>query len=565
MWPKKGRWGRKLRHHKSGSRDLALFLIGLIAVLGALPFAMGGLYIDTHEGDTIHMADIVLRVAAGQLPHIDFMTPIGVLAVAPIAFFIWLGLGIGHAFFAAQLMMAMITLPAVLWVAASRISDRSPRWVAWVYGAYIAILCLALVHGEASGSASISMHYNRWAWAWAYLVLPLAMLEPGTRSRPAVDGLIIGLGLAFLALSKLTFFLAFAPVVLVALVVRRQWRTAVAASAAGLAVALIVTALFGQSFLPAYLNDLLVVSQSTVRPRPGDVLANVIAAPAYLGGTLTILASIILLRLSGRMTEGMLLLLLMPGFIYVTYQNYGNDPQWLIMLAVFAFVLRPGQGMLSARGWDLRQALTLATVLSLTFGFPSAVNLAYSPLRNFLVDTEDSLPLLPQRTGHHDILGIATHLYQPVRLVGAERSAALEGEASALLAKADDQAMQPTPWRGEMLAACEVQSGAVFFFDEILRDLEANGYSGSGLIGADLFSSAFWMYGDFRPVKGAAPWYYGALSGVSDADYVVVPLCPMSDNYRRAFLAELEKSDYVLTEVRRTKSYILYQHSKSDG
>lgn len=554
-----------MRHHKSDNRDLAVFLIGLIVVLGGLPFATGALYIDKHEGDTIHMADIVLRMAAGQLPHLDFMTPIGVLAVAPIALFVRLGLGIGHAFFAAQLLMALIVLPAVLWVAASRIGARSPRWVAWVYAAYVIILCLALVHGEADSTVSISMHYNRWAWAWAYLVLPLVMLETCVRPRPAVDGLIIGLGLAFFALSKLTFFLAFAPTVLIALFVRRQWCAAGVAVTAGLVIALIVTLLCGMSFLPAYAHDLLLVSQSTLRQRPGELLAGVIAAPSYFGETLTILASIILLRLSGRQTEGLLLLLLMPGFIYVTYQNSGNDPQWLVMLTVFALVLRPAEGVVSGRGWDLRQALTLAAVLSLTFGFPSALNLTYSPLRNLLVDTAKRLPLLPEQTGHHDILAVDTHLYLPARLVGYDRVAALAGKAQVELAKDEGQSMQPTPWRGEMLASCEVQSGAVSYFEEILRDLEANGYSGSGLIGADLFSSAFWLYGDFRPVKGAAPWYYGGLPGVDDADYVIVPLCPMSDTYRRVFLDNLAHSDYVLTEVRRTASYILYKPTKAGG
>jgi hypothetical protein len=43
---------------------LTVFLLGLIAVLGGLPLLKGAFYLGKHEGDTMHLAELVLRMAA---------------------------------------------------------------------------------------------------------------------------------------------------------------------------------------------------------------------------------------------------------------------------------------------------------------------------------------------------------------------------------------------------------------------------------------------------------------------------------------------------------------------
>ena len=98
----------------------------------------------------------------------------------------------------------------------------------------------------------------------------------------------------------------------------------------------------------------------------------------------------------------------------------------------------------------------------------------------------------------------------------------------------------------------------VAWFETVDRDLEAAGYGGKRLMAADLLS-AFWLFGNFPPVEGAAPWYYGELSGIGNADYVVVPMCPSSLLVRGDILKALKEAGYTLTEVRRTKSYILIE------
>mgnify|MGYP003525575489 CR=1 FL=1 len=335
-------------------RGFTLFalLAGLIVVMGGLPILKGGFYLGKHEGDTLHLAELVLRMADGQWPHLDFMTPIGYLAIAPIAWFVKAGAGMGHAIFYAQIAVALVLLPAVMRVALSRL----PGLWAYAYGALLMIFCLALVHGEAQVAVSISMHYNRWAWAIAYIVLPLAILAPLGRPRPWLDGTLIGLGLAVLVLMKVTYFVSIAPAILIALLARRDWKAIVAAAIAGLLVAAAMTVAAGIPFWFAYLADLRTVAGSEIRAAPGEDFSSIISAPLYMGASMALLAAVILLRQSGRAVEGLALLIAAPGFVYITYQNFGNDPQWLPMLVLFAFLLRPEAGEKNGFGWDLRHS-----------------------------------------------------------------------------------------------------------------------------------------------------------------------------------------------------------------
>src|SRR5690606_38055609 len=372
LWPKEGNnSAEEARMSRPRTAALAAFLALAIAVLGGLPLLKGAFYLEKHEGDTLHLAELVLRMARGEWPHLDFMTPIGVLAIAPIAAFVKAGAGIGHAIFYSQILVAVALLPAVLRVATSRITGIWP----WAYGGFVMLLCLALVHGEAESSVSISMHYNRWAWAVSYIVIPLAVLAPLDRPRPWLDGALIGIGMGALVRLKVTYFAAFAPGIAVALLARRQGTTIAAALIAGLCVVALTTALAGPAFWAVYLKDLLTVATGETRAAPGESFIDVIVAPLYMGGSLALIAAVIFLRQAGRAVEGLALLLLMPGFFYVAYQNFGNDPQWLYLLALFAFLLRPGPGATNGMGWDLRVALTVTGIAALCFGAPSAINL----------------------------------------------------------------------------------------------------------------------------------------------------------------------------------------------
>ena len=156
--------------------------------------------------------------------------------------------------------------------------------------------------------------------------------------------------MAFLLLCKVTYFAAFAPVVLVALLLRKAWGSLIGSLVAGLQVMGVTTAFAGFGFWGAYLGDLLTVAGSDVRAQPGAGLQTIIGAPAYLGGSLVLLLGVVLLRQAGEDALGLLLLLLVPGFIYVTFQNFGNDPQWLMLLAILLLVPQPDADKLNGFG-----------------------------------------------------------------------------------------------------------------------------------------------------------------------------------------------------------------------
>lgn len=538
---------------KTDWRGLTLCLLAVALILGGVPFLKGAFYIGKHEGDTVQMADIVFRMAQGNWPHLDFMTPIGLLSAAPIALFVHLGLGFGHAIFAAQLMMALILLPAAVAVISRRARDD---WSPWLYGAFIMVFCVALVHGEAQNSISISMHYNRWAWAISYVIVPIVLLPPRGGERPLLDGGVLGLGLAALVLIKATYFVSLAPGLLIGLIARRWWRTTLAAAVAGLAVAGVVTALAGVSFWTAYAHDLLTVANSAARPQPGEPFGMVAAAPAYMGGTMALLATVIFLRQAGRMIEGMVLLFLVPGFFYIVFQNYGNDQQWLPALAFFAWTLRPDAETRTARGLELRSALTTCAMLAVAFGFPSAANLTYSPFRHLAAATGKTDSLLAI-AGQDDVKVAES------RLFGVMESHAGDGPGTPYaIYQPKNGRKAPATLNGEELPYCEQVSGLRAWFETATLDMESAGYRGKKMLAVDLFSS-FYLYGDVQPVPHAAPWNYGTLAGVDQADYLVVPLCPTSIPIRASVLKALKEANYTLTIKERRPLYIVLEAKKA--
>lgn len=530
-------------------------LAALIALMGGAMALKGGLYLGKHEGDALHLADMVLRMAEhGQWPHLDFMTPIGVLAMAPIAAFVALGAGLGHAVIYAQILVALFLLGPLVRAAGSRFDGIG----ALAYGGYVVVLCLALVHGEADTSVSVSMHYNRWAWAIAYVVIPLAVLDDrGDRRHRWLDGALIGLGMAALALIKVTYFAGFAPAVFLVLALRGQGRTLLAAAIAGLAVAGLVTALAGFDFWGAYMGDLRAVSGSEIRAEPGASLSGVIAAPAAIGGSLVLLATVIFLRQSGRAIEGLGLLLLAPGFIYVTWQNFGNDPQWLVLLGAFALLLRPDAYARNLLGWPLRAGLNLTAVVALSLAAPSIFNLAYSPFRQIFASSEGMTPLLTSRPEHADVLVREARLYR------ADSVRPLDAPGTPFAAyRARAERPEPAVLNGETLPECEMLAGYSAWFETAAADLTAAGFAGKAILVADLFSS-LWLYGPFPPLEGSAPWLYGGTPGIEAADFVLVPLCPTTASSRAGMLNSLRDSGWTLTEAHRSASYILLRPSRS--
>ncbi len=532
---------------------LLVILLGLVAWLGGLSVAKGGFFLGKHEGDTLHFLQIVMRMEMGQIPHLDFMTPIGALAFAPFAALMGWGMTAGDAIVWAQIIAALVMLPAVWWVGMTRLNLP----LSALFGAVIMVLMLALVHGESERTISISMHYNRWAWAAAFVAILAAIRPPLHPNVPLVDGIIVGVMLSALVMIKVTYFAAFAIPVALAMSMTGQRRALVFAGLTGLAIAGAITAVAGPAYWLAYLGDLRTVSGSEVRPQPGEDLTGVIVAPLYKGASLLLVASVIFLRQAREHTAGLILLTLVPGFFYVTYQNFGNDPQWLYLLAILLFAFRPGPEVTGLFGWKMRDALTISGAMALAFAMPSFFNLAFSPSRHFKTDVSEFTPLVRTDPRFADLQ------VSEVRATRVDARVALDGPGSGLEAFAERADRDPPiTFMGETFDYCTAELGLSALMEAIAEDIDAAGLGdGRTVFAADLFAS-YWLFGDLEPVPGGAPWFYGGLPGFEAADYLLVPTCPIASDVQRQVLEQItEMGMEGLTEVRRTPLYILYGKS----
>ncbi len=532
----------------SRPNPLLLFatLAAFVVAVSVATLTKGGLYVARHEGDMLHLLEILLRLERGETPHFDFMTPIGAFAFLPIHGFVSAGYGIDQAVLWAQSAIAVALLPVVWWTAWTRFSDIA----AYAFGMICLVLVLALVHGQTVDAVSMSMHYNRWAWALAYIVVALAVLPSKGRGSPLIDGAIIGICVGCLAMIKVTYVVGLAPVILAALVMRHNLRALLAAVAAGLFVAVAVTFWAGIAYWGAYLQDLLAVAGSDIRPNPSLDLAGTLVAPAFVGGSFAALASVIMLRRAGAEQGGLLVFLALPGFAYITYQNFGNDPQWLALLGLLVLRLMGEADIEAAR--PVRRLGYLVAVI-FAFAAPSLVNLAYSPIRHAQVDPELYAPFLPNSEKHG---GVQTTNIRANRIDGAIPLDGPDGGLGAygaLIERPD-----PAIFQGETLPECEVIVGLPGWMDGAAQELATAGFADdTQVFVADIFSSQ-WMFNDQEPVRNGAPWYYGGLPGLDNADYVMVPLCPALPTVRKTLVDLLNDSGRRFLEVHRSPLFILY-------
>lgn len=532
----------------SGFR-LGIFLAGLTALLAGMPLIKGALYITVHELDTVHLVDALMRMAEGQVPHVDFMTPIGILSFLPIVVPMGWGAGVGEALLWGQALLAVALLPAIWWVALSRF----PGGPGYLFGALIVVTVTALIFSTSLPDISISLHYNRWCWAIAFVAIALAVVEPTGPRRPILDGCLLGLLMAALALMKVTYFAALAIPLTAALLLRRDLVALAVTAFTGLAVAGLVTAVFGFDYWLAYLGDLLAVAGSDVRP--GHIaLGDLVASPRYLGASAAALAAVVLLRQSGGQTEGLLLLLLLPAFVYITSENYRTDPFWLVLMGVLLLRWAPAAGTLNGLGWDLRKAAHLIVAVAFAFSTPLLVNMTLSPMRNLGAEAAQFVPMIPGGPPHDSLLlpgervdavTATTTLVE----AGSGRGAALAGP---------EEAPKVTTVQGEALPDCRITFGAPPLMESIASYVAGQVPSDAIVVTADNVSG-LWLYSDLPPLPRGAPWYYGGPQGFEAAEFFVVPLCAFELTARRLAIEAMEGIGATLEEVGRTDQLILFR------
>ncbi|MEM9435974.1 MAG: hypothetical protein AAGA15_02955 [Pseudomonadota bacterium] len=523
----------------SGTLKAGGALAVIWAVMAFVSLWPGGLAVTLHEGDTLHFIDITERMARGQLPHVDFETPIGGGAFWPIAALVQAGLSMGAAYLVAQVILGALFGALAVAVAATRVD-----W-GWTlaFGLLVLSLTMSFVHGEASLGISISMHYNRWAWALSFIVLLMAILPSESNSK-AFDGIVLGAAMAALLLIKVTYFAVLAPLVIIALLLTAQRMVLGIGLVFGLFLTVVLTAFVGVDYWLAYLGDLLAVVGSDVRPQPGLNLSQIFSAPAYVAYTAVAFAMVVVLRRSGFLAEGLFVLLLIGAGAYITYQNFGNDPVWFALLAL---LLGVWASEASARG--PRPALTLGAVALAAGIAPSIINMAGSPVRHLTIDREEYIPALVGTDVHQDFLMNRKR----ANLLRAEGP--LERGSRGFDAP---EAPEVVMFQGEELTDC-MADVSVATYGSLAADLAEQGLAqGSAIYMMDILNP-IWLLGDHEPLLGGTPWYYDGLPGFENAQFVLLPLCPVNPMSQRLMVeAMAELSDVSLTEVARRPLYILY-------
>ncbi|WP_375687220.1 hypothetical protein [Pseudooceanicola sp. LIPI14-2-Ac024] len=505
-------------------------LAGYLALQLGLVWLADGFRFARHEGDMLHLAELVLRMASGEVPHRDFVTPIGDLAIRPMAWMMALGTGLGAAMLWGQILVALALIPMVVWTGVSRLRF----WLATVFGLVVLGLATAQVFGGWDVQLSLSMHYNRWAWALSFVLVVLVVVPPRGPSRPALDGAVIGLCLAAVALIKASFAVALVLPVLLGLML--QWRRVdiLAGLAAGLAVCALYALALGPSFWIGYARDLLQVLGSDIRAYPSHALDEVVLSPLFLPATAVGLAAGLLVRAVDR-AAGLTLLMLLPAFAYICYQNFGNDPLWLVPVATCLVAMLP------AAETGPRRAMEAAALAGVVVVAPALINTLWSPLRFLSHPRAMFEPLVAEPSGA-DLLTLSSRIgpsiaFTPIHPVPDEHKIF---------------------FRGRELPECKQDGGLVGELRAQVAALAAQGIvTGPQPYVAD-FQAPHWMLSDLSRLPGAAPWYYDGLPGFGAATHLLVPDCPSKPAVRARILGLIDAAEVPLTEVHHGAGVTLY-------
>ena len=515
--------------------------------MAALALMPGDIVITSLEGDLMHTLSASQRMAEGELPHLDFMTPLGILAFAPIAMFLSFGFFLGKSIILSSMTLAIILLPVIWWIGVSRLGKAQAVY----FGALVLVLLMAVTFGNGSSFTVLALHYNRWAWALAFVVLGAVLFPPrfdiGERWMAP---LVIGGGMAALAMLKVTFFAVMAPAILIILLAQKQVATALRSVIFGALIGVVLVAYLGADYFAAYFENLLSVTLArSGRSAPWESFTTVLTSPKTLSGTVVLLGAILVFRKSGMMLPGLVMLLLSPVFVYITYQNWGNDPKWMLLVVLYLWVNLPKAGETTLLNLPARQSILALILIGGTSIFPTAISLLWSPLRAFTTDRSNYVRIENPPMAA-DIL-VAERLLSNVVM-----RRAVEGTPNLLPLR------EPVEINGTVFPDCQTTSTTLPMAAAMAAELEALGaVRGQPVLAADSLD-IIWLFGDITRVAGAAPWYYSDDAGLENAAFLLVPLCPLDQDKRREMVRQFQAAKYGLSEVYRSNLMVLYEVAK---
>ena len=180
--------------------------------------------------------------------------------------------------------------------------------------------------------------------------------------------------------------------------------------------------------------------------------------------------------------------------------------------------------------------------------------MAISPVRHFVAPKEGFLAAF----------NIAPHgdVYTPMNRVNrVQERRTITFQAPELTALNEIADIEPdVTFLDVTYPSCQQELGLLGIMRETAADLRRFGLKDDARVfTADTFGGV-WMFGGFEAVIGGAPWYYGELSGFENADYLLVPTCPITPRAFKAIAADIDALEGVSFEpLRRTELFNLYR------
>lgn len=529
-----------------------LFCLGFTGIAAVFSINDGNLLLNAFEADGLHVASAVMRMLDGEVQHIDYHTPLGILAFLPTKLLMDAGYGFGHAAAYSNIAVAVFFLPALIWVGLSRF--RGVTGYAFAVATLVLFVAMNL-GGLTYDRLDFALYYNRWCWAVSGLVIAMVILEgPEGRAGHILDGVLIGLCLSFLALTKVTFFLFLGvPVLLGLILFHRATALVVSFLTGGAVLAAIYVLTGGPEFMLAYVEDLKSVFFAGARTVPSLGLVNMIVSPELLVANVALIAAGISLRRAGFIREGFFLLLLVPGIFLVVVQNWGNYAQWSLAIGVilYAIALRERTGRSTG-------AVKVSALLICAVALPQALTMGFSLVHHWTAKSETYVTVLTDP--RFSDLKFA-RARQAVTMVSVERTFGYEDQYLGRFKMPADGT-----FRGEPLPKCDLRTALPSHLRAIADDLSAREDTRGKRILSASNASNYWLFGGTERLRDAEIWYYGSDAGFDDADFLVIPFCTygtQGHNSRQIILNLIEADDrYNFTEIDRNEMYILLRRDR---
>lgn len=343
-------------HDYSGSRSRQVAFVAYTALLALLCFLAlsvpDRVFASSRLHDVVIFLDGIYRVGVGQVPHLDFASPLGAFAFCWPQVAGWLP-GLDATLADGQALLTVLCVIAATWLALSRLT----LVVGVVYVTLVALLVAAPMEpGGSTKAVSFAMYYNR--ICYAMVLLPLLLIAPSASRVRLLPYALLFAATGFVTLHlKITFFAAWLGIVVFVVLMQRALRPALYVALVLMATAMVAIEVWVPGFYEAYLRDLRLAGGVRLGDGklPGEV-ADAVARNALLFGIIVWAARNIASRLYMEkvsrilFVSGVAMILLGATVVFIlnVQQDFIVLPEALLLvLASMLMRVEHGEGQVS--------------------------------------------------------------------------------------------------------------------------------------------------------------------------------------------------------------------------